>query len=229
MASLHKPNNCNQCNSCVINKEKNPERWVCENGHIIVSRNIKPIHGICRICKKSNTETEFANSGNICKECKSIYHKNYRNNNHNKLKEQHKESYQRDKKKRQAAVRTAIQRSPEAFLRSLWHRIIKRSNQKIKGYITSPITDVNIDYEYLLELLKKQEYKCAITRLSMSHKIGRPDTMSVDRIDSSKGYIINNVQLVCQLVNLGKSDHSQSEVLEFFDRLHELWFGGIVV
>ncbi len=52
--------------------------------------------------------------------------------------------------------------------------------------------------------------------------------MSIDRIDSSKGYVPGNVQLVCKFVNLGKSGHSQVEVLGFFDRLRDLWLGGII-
>lgn len=46
---------------------------------------------------------------------------------------------------------------------------------------------------------------------------------SLDRIDSNKGYVEGNVQLICMMLNLGKSD---SEHDEFKDVLKEI-AGGI--
>jgi hypothetical protein len=37
-------------------------------------------------------------------------------------------------------------------------------------------------------------------------------TVSVDRIDSSKGYVPGNVQLVCKWVNLAKQDYSNDDM-----------------
>ena len=63
--------------------------------------------------------------------------------------------------------------------------------------------------------------KCAITGISMTH-IARQNkdkipknkwNMSIDRIDSNKGYIPNNIQLVCSIVNKMKGDLRDSKLL----------------
>jgi len=69
----------------------------------------------------------------------------------------------------------------------------------------------DITKDYLLMLLKKQNNKCAISEINLIHDIGKPETVSIDRIDSSKGYIKGNVQLVCQFINYAKHDYSQEE------------------
>ena len=74
--------------------------------------------------------------------------------------------------------------------------------------------EVSITMEYILELLEKQEYKCALSgiHLIMSKTFSKDrtnqassTTASLDRIDSSKGYIPGNVQWVHKDVNLMKN------------------------
>ena len=62
-----------------------------------------------------------------------------------------------------------------------------------------------------------QNAKCAMLGVDIAHVYGQPNTMSVDRIDSSKGYVEGNVQLVCQFVNRGKNDTDNQKIVEFFD------------
>ena len=65
--------------------------------------------------------------------------------------------------------------------------------------------DVTIDY--LVSILSRQEGLCALTGVHMTHGGGMTDTaMSIDRIDSSIGYIPGNLQLVCHRVNVMKMD-----------------------
>jgi hypothetical protein len=61
--------------------------------------------------------------------------------------------------------------------------------------------------------------KCAITGVPIytkSRKIKAPDTASLDRIDSSLGYIKGNVQFVAYAVNLAKNDFTQDVITQFF-------------
>jgi len=60
-------------------------------------------------------------------------------------------------------------------------------------------------------LWKSQQGKCAITKMPMTHEFKNLRSISVDRIDSAKGYIVGNIQLVCQWVNLAKGSHSDDE------------------
>ena len=64
--------------------------------------------------------------------------------------------------------------------------------------------------EDILALYERQEGCCALS----GWPIGWPDkgltsTVSIDRIDSSEGYLLNNVQLVHKDVNMAKQNYSQ--------------------
>lgn len=63
----------------------------------------------------------------------------------------------------------------------------------------------------LVNCLLAQDNKCALTGIKM--KTFGPYGISLDRIDPSKGYIKNNIQLVCWLINRMKSDLSQDEFI----------------
>ena len=75
--------------------------------------------------------------------------------------------------------------------------------------------DLNIDF--LMYLWEKQKGLCALTGIPMTYKFyeGRVNTnLSVDRIDSAKGYSKDNVQLVCMAANQMKNDLSMCEFIE---------------
>lgn len=76
--------------------------------------------------------------------------------------------------------------------------------------------ECDIDLAYLKELWESQQGRCAYTGLPLrtrNHKTGRAliDVASLDRIDSSKGYVKGNVQFVSAALNLAKSDLPDSE------------------
>lgn len=73
--------------------------------------------------------------------------------------------------------------------------------------------------EYLYELLESQDFKCAISGEnllpednSLDH-IRKDLPLSLDRIDSSKGYIKGNVQWVTKRINWMKGDLNMEEFL----------------
>lgn len=80
--------------------------------------------------------------------------------------------------------------------------------------------EVNLTSEYLAELYEKQNGKCAITGLPIEASItntknrGRVWTASVDRIDSSKGYIEGNVQWLHKDINRMKWDLDTDKFIE---------------
>lgn len=74
----------------------------------------------------------------------------------------------------------------------------------------------DISIEYLWELFIKQERKCALSGilLTFSANHGKiQGTASLDRIDSSKGYIEGNVQWVHTIINNMKWDMPQEQFL----------------
>ena len=80
----------------------------------------------------------------------------------------------------------------------------------------------NITLEYLYGLNQKQDGLCAITGVKMiarknsaDYGYGKePYILSLDRIDSSKGYIEDNVHLVTWIANLMKMEFAMDQVIE---------------
>jgi hypothetical protein len=64
-----------------------------------------------------------------------------------------------------------------------------------------------------------QDGLCAISKLPMVHRFNSLYTISVDRIDSGRGYVPGNVQLVCQCINRMKNNNSNEDVAEFLKKV----------
>lgn len=85
--------------------------------------------------------------------------------------------------------------------------------------------EFNIDGDYLWKLFLKQKRKCALSGLEIGFpktwgsKSKTEITASLDRIDSSKGYIIGNVQWVHKKVNTMKMDMLVDEFTELCKRI----------
>jgi len=107
-------------------------------------------------------------------------------------------------------IRTYVGEISDTF----WSRIIKSA--KLRNY------KFEITKEYVWELFLRQKNKCALSGLdikierSINRKKGCSNiTASLDRIDSTKGYIEGNVQWVHKDVNYIKQDLSE----EYFKEL----------
>lgn len=69
--------------------------------------------------------------------------------------------------------------------------------------------EFNISETDLFDLWGKQEGLCAYTKLPMLATSNQFNTVSLDRIDSSKGYVVGNIQLVCAAINKMKQEYSE--------------------
>jgi len=78
--------------------------------------------------------------------------------------------------------------------------------------------DFDITIEYIRDLWKSQNGRCVLTGLPINLPKGKQDkyrhTASLDRIDSTKGYIKENVQWTHKDVNRIKSDFPQDRFIE---------------
>ena len=64
--------------------------------------------------------------------------------------------------------------------------------------------------QLLEEIFVKQDGRCALTGIKMSaRKPKSPFRPSIDRIDSSKGYELGNVQFICSIVNVMKNKYGE--------------------
>lgn len=81
----------------------------------------------------------------------------------------------------------------------------------------------NITIEYLQDLLEKQNFKCALTKLPIvcsrsfekRLKTYSEQTASVDRINNNIGYIEGNVQWVHKDINWMKQDYSNLDFINY--------------
>ena len=99
----------------------------------------------------------------------------------------------------------------------------KLLNNSKRSYSTRQnISGYDLTKEYIQELLEKQGYKCYYTGvdLKIGDKLTNP---TIDRIDSSKGYVKGNVVVCTEIANVMKNDLSISEMKQQI----ELWYNNI--
>ena len=84
--------------------------------------------------------------------------------------------------------------------------------------------DFNLNIEYLWDLFIQQDRKCALSRLTI-HLNEKCDekkykTATLDRIDSSKGYIIGNVQWLHRDINKMKSNFPEDYLIKMCELVY---------
>ena len=93
----------------------------------------------------------------------------------------------------------------------IWQHL--RHSAKVRNLV------VDIDKEYLEQLFKKQNSICPYSGVKLKFSDTLLDvstgTASVDRIESSKGYVKGNVQWVHKHVNVMKHKHTEEEFLRW--------------
>lgn len=76
----------------------------------------------------------------------------------------------------------------------------------------------DITAEFLWSLLKEQGGKCYWTGGALSlEEMGKPWSISLDRIDCDRGYLQDNVALVCKAANLARNDSSPDDMHTFVE------------
>lgn len=101
-----------------------------------------------------------------------------------------------------------------------FYNVVHRSasGRKSRSGITKKL---DITLEYIWDLFLKQNRKCRFTGLELTFPVKntssafKESTASLDRIDSTKGYVKNNVQWVHKKVNFMKGTLSDTEFIEF--------------
>ena len=86
-------------------------------------------------------------------------------------------------------------------------------NAKLRG-IPYDVSD-----EYLAQLLIDQNFKCSLSGRKIS-AMGINNDASIDRIDSSMGYVDGNIHWVHKMVNMCKQQYSLDEFLEMCEDVY---------
>lgn len=84
------------------------------------------------------------------------------------------------------------------------------------GAISRELT-VSVTLEDLCQLWEEQQGLCALTKLplTLGQCVKDSQTASLDRIDSSRGYVYDNVQWVHKTVNTMKMEMTQEDFIMF--------------
>lgn len=207
------------CNKCLQYKPMNTE-------HFYVNKQaICGYKGICIECNKpipsNRTKTRFNENGQlICRSCKQYKDQNdFSLDKANTARNNRSTECKQCESKRKKLNREINQiEQVNSFLRKLLNGCKSRVNN---GYKNKNI-DIDIDIEYLISLYYKQQGKCALSGIPMTSVKGKGrhnTNISIDRIDSMKGYTKDNVQLVCSHVNMMKSNLSLEQLLYFCENI----------
>lgn len=77
-----------------------------------------------------------------------------------------------------------------------------------------------LSIDYMMSLYENQRGFCAISGREMTYIAGKgrvETNMSIDRIDSSVGYIVGNIQLACRQANIMKMELSMEDLTSWCD------------
>jgi len=107
--------------------------------------------------------------------------------------------------------------------------------RRIQQGASSRNLELHITIEYAWNVYLQQNGKCAISDVDItlrgqeigisSKQIHEKTTASLDRIDSSKGYTIDNIQWIHKDLNQMKSDRSMETFLYWIKTIYENKFG----
>jgi len=90
----------------------------------------------------------------------------------------------------------------------------KLKNLCTKARLRNREYDPEVDWCYLFDLWNIQDGRCAYSGMPLSIEVNHPHVVSLDRIDSSEGYMKGNLQLVSWTVNRMKQDIEEKIFLE---------------
>lgn len=88
----------------------------------------------------------------------------------------------------------------------------------IKKTAKSRSKEINLTLNDLKQLWDAQNGKCAYTKKQMilsGKEKHIPESASLDRIDSEKGYVLGNIEFVCLFINYGKNGFSKNQIKNF--------------
>jgi hypothetical protein len=73
--------------------------------------------------------------------------------------------------------------------------------------------ECSVTVEQLEEILHSQDYKCFYTGMPITLELGH-QTLSVDRIDPTKGYVPGNIAMTAWIINNMKRDLSHERFID---------------
>jgi len=106
-------------------------------------------------------------------------------------------------------------KNPDNNAHKGWYKGVLRKSFAHKYKTNAELRGIewNLSFEYLADLLVEQDFKCALSGLDIQ-AMDINNNASLDRIDSSLGYVKGNVQWVTSKINMMKQQYTQQEFIE---------------
>ncbi len=203
---------------------------VCDKPFPTSKRCFKNRKPICRTCSNRQAQLERSEIRlelkkqrdslveKVCKKCSTLknielFQKQYFKDGsycvrHKCIECCKEESNLRYQKNRAEGNKLSWNKSPESYISKLFYKASKRNKE------------FSIQKEYLFSLYEKQNGLCAISGEKLTFdKDNVSSNISLDRIDSAKGYIEGNIQLVCAHINIMKWNKSTEELLSWCEKI----------
>ena len=106
-------------------------------------------------------------------------------------------------------------------------KILDSCIQRRLEHAKKTIRSIEIDKNTIRSLYRKQKGRCNLSGIAMTFNTSKDENrtgshikcVSMDRIDSTKDYIHNNIQLLCRIVNFMKGDISQDIFIEWCKKI----------
>lgn len=154
---------------------------------------------VCNKCGNTKNESEFyrPNRSSTCKECHLITTREYK------------------RKKRESKEYRNIESIKQKERRfRMWQQTLLHDCKHRK-------LEIDIDFEYINDLFKKQKGKCYWFGVDLIPSINKkhPQQPSLDRLNNELGYIKGNVILCCYSANIGRNENQFDVWIEFIKQI----------
>lgn len=172
---------------------------------------LQPLENFYKRTDNRSKGTPQGQRSSLCAACYKIVRQERMAANpaaHEHRKEQQREYAHDHKTERYAYQKDWTQNTTKGWFKYKFHNAKQSAVGRSKNHRPK---ELDIDRDHLIELWKNQNGICALTGVRMTTKYNCPFSASADRIDSSKGYVPGNIQLVSKAAQLGKGNLTDKE------------------
>lgn len=165
----------------------------------------------CACCKVEKLVSEFGVDNSkasglksSCSVCLATKLKEWRVANPDKAKERDRQF--RSKNQEKISIKNK-KRYANLTLDKKFDQLVKTAGERKNKKCFITVKDLN-------DVWQRQEGLCVYTKLPLTSEGHQLNTVSLDRIDSSKDYTADNIQLVCVPINRMKLDYAEDQFIE---------------
>lgn len=203
-----------KCRDCLIEKSLN-------EFHLDVSKK-DTRRSYCKDCSKIRSRNNYQNN----RDARRKQQKSYNDGNRERIAKARRNYAEKNKNKLAEYLKKYKIENEQRLRENLENDYFKRVKYLVRAAkvrANDRNHEFTLTYETASYVLIGQNFKCAILGINFDFKFSSefsfsPYGISIDRIDSKRGYTPDNIQFVCAIVNMAKGQFPQ----EIFDMMCKL-------